>query len=199
MLVSEPDVAALEADVAELLGILEMFPTEGGVTPKKNEMAAGISRYAEQVERIGLAAGRAGFLGLQDVCLLFQEILLDSDLCQRNLGDVERERLEEWPILVIGHLGSPTDPEASEPLLDHLRSPVWSTPLPETEVEALREVLAHGVLAAEPETLPIPEPEPESELGVTIEPEPAELEFLETAELSLKLDELPPEINGATA
>ncbi|MDZ7621950.1 MAG: hypothetical protein U5O69_06010 [Candidatus Competibacteraceae bacterium] len=153
MLVSESDcdVAALEADVAELLGILEGLPSEGGRPDSGNQSAAGLSRYAEQVERIGLAASQAGFLGLQDVCLLFQEILLDPRFCQRSLGDAERERLEEWPILVIGYLGSPTDPEASEPLLDHLRSPTWNTPLPEVDIDALREVLAHGALEVEPE------------------------------------------------
>ncbi len=185
MLVSESvaDVAALEADVAELLGILETLPTEsGGAATGGDQVPAGIGRYAEQVGRIGLAAGQAGFLGLQDVCLLFQEVLLDPRFCQRRLGDAERERLEEWPIFVIGYLSSPTDPESSEPLLDHLRSPVWNTPLPEAEIGALREVLAHGaleieaesssVLALEPELQSRLELEPESELEPEPEPEP---------------------------
>ena len=194
MLVSESavDVAALEADVAELLGILETLPTEsGGTAVNVDEAAAGLDRYAEQVGRIGLAAGQAGFLGLQDVCLLFQEILLDRRSCQRRLGDAERERLEEWPIFVIGYLSSPTDPEASEPLLDHLRDPVWSTPLPEAEIGALREVLAHGPLAVEPDALPTlesepkwePEREPESAPERVAEFEPARSELLEFAQI----------------
>ncbi len=196
MLVSESavDVAALEAGVAELLGILETLPTESGgtaVNVNVDEVAAGLDRYAEQVGRIGLAAGQAGFLGLQDVCLLFQEILLDRRSCQRRLGDAERERLEEWPIFVIGYLSSPTDPEASEPLLDHLRDPVWSTPLPEAEIGALREVLAHGPLAVEPDALPAlesepkwePEREPESAPERVAEFEPARSELLESARI----------------
>lgn len=210
---SEADVAALEADVAELLGILETLPTEGG----GDEIAVGLSRYAEQVERIGLAAGQAGFLGLRDVCLLFRENLLDPDGCQRSLGDVERERLEEWPILVIGYLGAPTDPEASEPLLDHLRSPVWSAPLPEVELEALRGVLAHGALAIEPEegsssaaladgapaaalepTLPSESSESPPE---TLEPtvELLESTLLELPEFSLEPPELLPEAAESTS
>ena len=143
MLVSEEQVTALEAEVAEVLGILEGFDEEG--------VAEGIRRYAEQVGRIGLAAGNAGFMGLQDVCLLFQENLVDLGIRNQAVGDTERERLEEWPILVMGHLGDPTDPVARESLIDHLSSPVWKMPLAVEEAEVLRALLAGGTLAAEPE------------------------------------------------
>ncbi len=164
MLVSEEHVAALEAEVAEVLGILEMLDGD--------EVTEGIHRYAEQVGRIGLAAGSAGFLGLQDVCLLFQEKLADWGIHGRDLSGAERERLEEWPILAIGYLISPSDPQASEALLDHLRNPVWSTPLSEEEAGVLRDLLMPDALAAEqeessvtPETLAATEPEP-----ATVEP-----------------------------
>ncbi len=146
MLVSEEQVTALEAEVAEVLGILEGFDEEG--------VAEGIRRYAEQVGRIGLAAGNAGFMGLQDVCLLFQENLVDLGIRNRVLGDTERERLEEWPVLVMDHLGDPTDPGASEPLINHLSSPVWQMPLAAEEAEALRALLAGGTLVVEPEPSP---------------------------------------------
>ncbi len=137
MLVSEEQVAALEAEVAEVLGILEVFDEEG--------VTEGVRRYAEQVGRIGLAAGNAGFMGLQDVCLLFQENLADLGIRKRPLRDIERERLEEWPTLVIGYLASPEDLQASEGLLDHLQNPVWSTPLSAKEAEVLRGLLGPDV------------------------------------------------------
>ena len=144
MLVSEEQVAALEAEVAEVLGILEDFDAEG--------VTGGIRRYAEQVGRIGLAAGNAGFMGLQDVCLLFQENLADLGIRNRALGDTERERLEEWPTLVIGYLGSPEDLQASEALLDHLQNRVWSTPLSAKEAEVLRGLLGPDMPAIGPES-----------------------------------------------
>ena len=116
LLVSEESVAVLEAEVAEALGILEGLPAENDGTDQ-DEIAAVIRRYAGQVERIGLAAGEAGFSGLQDACLLFQENLTALNARGQGLSDTERERLEEWPILVIGYLMSPNDPEASEALL----------------------------------------------------------------------------------
>ena len=92
-------------------------------------------------------AGNTGFMGLRDVCLLFQEHLSNLDFRQQGMGDAVRERLEEWPILVIGYLGAPADPQASEPLIDHLCSPAWSTPLPETDAGVLRSMLMCGAQA----------------------------------------------------
>lgn len=147
MLVPEEDIAALEAEVAELLGILEMLPAVDDDGSDEEGIVAGIRRYADQVERVGLVAGNAGFLGLRDVCLLFQENLANSDFRQQGLGDVMRERLEEWPILAIGYLGDPSDLQSSESLIDHLRSPVWISPISAEESSALRDMLTCGALA----------------------------------------------------
>ncbi len=149
MLVSEQQVAALEAQVAELLGFLELLDGEG--------VAEGVRCYAEQVGHIGLAAGDAGLAGLQEVCRLFHSRLADLDIGDHGLSDGERERLEEWPILVIGCLGDPTDPGASEPLIDHLSSPVWNAPLAMEQAEALRALLTGRALAVEPEPAPLME------------------------------------------
>jgi hypothetical protein len=157
MLVSEEQVAALEAEVAGLLGILEVLDEDGA--------AEGIHRYAEQVERIGSMVGNAGFIGLRDVCLLLQEQLSNLDLRQQDMGDAVRERLEEWPILVIGYLSAPTDLQASESLIDHLRSPVWSVALSETEAAVLHSMLMYGAQTA----LDTVEPADEEWAGVAIE------------------------------
>jgi len=146
MLVPEEDIAALEAQVAELLGILEVLPMVGSDDFNEDAISASIRCYADQVERVGLMASNIGFPGLRDVCLLFQENLINVDLRQLCLSDVVRERLEEWPILVIGYLADPTEPQASEPLIEHLRSPVWSIPLTEEQAGSLRNVIAGGVL-----------------------------------------------------
>ena len=149
MQVSEESIAALEAEVAEALGILESLPAEND-NADQEQVRAVIRRYIGQVERIGLAASDAGLLGLQDTCLLFQENLTALDANARNLSDAERERLEEWPTLVIGYLMAPDDPQASEALLDHLQSPVWSMPLAGAEADVLRDLLTP--------TLPLPLP-----------------------------------------
>lgn len=161
MLVSEEQVAALEAQVAELLGILELLDEDGA--------AEGVRRYAEQVGCIGLAAGNAGFLGLREVCRLFHEHLADLGSRGRDLIDAERERLEEWPILVIGYLGDPTDPAASEPLIDHLSSPVWSTPVAAEQAGALCASLAGGTLVAEPQPSPPAETVAEKQADIAME------------------------------
>jgi chemosensory pili system protein ChpA (sensor histidine kinase/response regulator) len=171
MQVSEESIAALEAEVAQALGILESLPAEND-SADQEQVRAVIRRYIGQVERISLAASEAGLLGLQDTCLLFQENLTALDANARNLSDAERERLEEWPTLVIGYLMAPDDPQASEALLDHLQSPVWSMPLAVTEADVLRDLLTPTALATEqgelvetpqpaiaPDALPLPSTE----------------------------------------
>ena len=67
MVFSEEQAAALEAEVAAVLDILEALAGDGDSPAGE---AAALARYASQVERIALAAGAADLLGLQDVCLL---------------------------------------------------------------------------------------------------------------------------------
>lgn len=148
MLVSEESVAVLEAEVAEALSILEELPAENDKADQE-KIGLVIRRYVAQVERISSTAGEAGFSGLQDTCLLFQENLTALETRGQGLSDAERERLEEWPVLVIGYLMSPNDPQASEALLDHLQSVVWNTPLSAAEAHVLRDLLAPAELLAE--------------------------------------------------
>ena len=182
MLVSEESVAVLEAEVAEALGILEGLPAENGEADQEG-IAAVIRRYAEQVERIGLAAGEAGFSGLQDTCLLFQENLTALSARGQGLGDTERERLEEWPTLVIGYLMSPNDSQARDALLDHLQDPVWSAPLPAAEANVLRDLLIPAELGpSQEESDETPEASAESTepVAVMMEETVAELPQAET-------------------
>ncbi|MDG4596077.1 MAG: response regulator [Candidatus Contendobacter sp.] len=161
MLISEEQVAALEAQVAELLGLLELLDEEG--------VAEGVRRYAEQVGYISGTADNAGLPGLRETCRLFQDHLADLSGGGRDLSDAERERLEEWPILVIGYLGDPADPAVSEPLVDHLSSPIWSAPLTTEQARALRALLAGETLATESEPAPLAEIGAGKPVGATVE------------------------------
>lgn len=179
MLVSEESVAVLEAEVAEALGILEGLPAENDGADQ-DEIATVIRRYAEQVERIGSAAGEAGFSGLRDTCLLFQENLTALNVRGQGLSDTERERLEEWPILVIGYLMSPDDSQASDALLDHLQNPVWSAPLPATEAHVLRDLLIPAELgSSQEESDEMPETPAELTEPVTVITEETVAELLQ--------------------
>ncbi|MEZ5578507.1 MAG: hypothetical protein R3F40_03170 [Candidatus Competibacteraceae bacterium] len=181
MLVSEESVAVLEAEVAEALGILEGLPAENDGADQ-DEIATVIRRYAEQVERIGSAAGEAGFSGLRDTCLLFQENLTALNVRGQGLSDTERERLEEWPILVIGYLMSPDDSQASDALLDHLQNPVWSAPLPATEAHVLRDLLIPAELgSSQEESDEMPETPAELTEPVTVITEETVAELLQAA------------------
>ena len=81
----------------------------------------------------------------------FQDGLKNSTLSDRGLNDAERERLEEWPTLVMGYLMSPSDPQAGEALLDHLQSPLWKIYLPANEAKVLHGLLMRDVPVIEAE------------------------------------------------
>lgn len=161
MSISEDQLAALEADVAELLGILEQLDSEGG--------AGGARRYASQVGRISSTAGALGFTGLRDICLLFQQGLTHSGLVDHGLSDAGRELLEEWPALVMGYLTSPSDAQSGEALIDHLQNPIWKTYLPANEAKVLHGLLMRDLPVIEPE---IPAFEPSEPAAIILDEKP---------------------------
>jgi chemotaxis protein histidine kinase CheA len=179
MPVSEEDIAALEAEVAALLGILEMLSEAGSDGSSVEALEAAIYCYADQVEQIGAAVGNAGFLGLRDVCLLFREHLIHPDFNAQGLSDDARQLLEEWPILVMGYFADPTDAQMGEPLLEHLCSPVWKIPVSAEDAGFLREMLTCGALEPDADD----EADREEPAVIAKKTDDSTLEIIEAAEL----------------
>jgi chemosensory pili system protein ChpA (sensor histidine kinase/response regulator) len=142
MVVLEEKFTALETAVAEVVNILFEILAEESPDDEVAALPAKLDRYARQVERIGMAAEAAGFMGLRDLCILFQEKLGELGAQERVLLDDERLLLEEWPTLVVGYLESPDDPATRDGLLQHLSNPVWSTPLAPEDAELMKELFA---------------------------------------------------------
>jgi len=194
MAVLEEKFTALETEVAEVVNILfELLSEEDPVTEAVS-LDGQLTRYAQQVERIGLAAEAAGFMALRDLCILFQERLVELGEGVQGLALSEDARLvlEEWPTLVVGYLESPHDPESGEALIQHLQNPAWITPLAEEDAELMKAMLAmqadEGV-ADGFETEPSQD-EPTPVISVTqSEPEPR----TDTVETTLFTDEQAPE------
>ena len=97
------NVEVLIAKVAELIDILlEAFPLDVGSDIDNERAMLGLERYAQQVEEIAVASEACEFLGLYNVCMLYQELLHQLTRSGEWPGEPARIALEEWPTLVMG-------------------------------------------------------------------------------------------------
>ncbi|MEZ5582098.1 MAG: Hpt domain-containing protein [Candidatus Competibacteraceae bacterium] len=143
MAVLEENFTALETEVAEVVNILFELLSEEDPSNEAASLDGQIERYAQQVERIGLAAETAGFMALRELCVLLQEKLVElAESAQgRALSEDERLVLEEWPTLVVGYLESPQDDYNGEALIQHLQNPAWVNPLAAEDAELIKAML----------------------------------------------------------
>ncbi|MEE4380099.1 MAG: hypothetical protein V2J55_21640, partial [Candidatus Competibacteraceae bacterium] len=195
MAVLEEKFTALETEVAEVVNILFELLSEEDPATETVSLDGQLDRYAQQVERIGLAAEAAGFMALRDLSILLQEKLVElGETAQgRALSEDERLVLEEWPTLVVGYLESPQDPYSGEALIQHLQNPAWVTPLAEEDAELMKAMLAmqadeSAADASEAELFQEDKPTPTTD-DTQSEPEPS----TDTAESITITDEQEPE------
>ncbi len=142
MVTADDTHAALEIKVAELVDtLMEIFADED---VDAETIAQSLTPYADQVADIGATAAAVNLIGLHDVCMYYQELLTELGQSGQTIDEEQQVALEEWPMLVMSYLESPTDMTASTPLIEHLQNPVWITPLPEDDAELLQLSFALG-------------------------------------------------------
>jgi chemotaxis protein histidine kinase CheA len=125
--------------LAEVQGVLDLTSeTLEGCTPQSTSES--LARYADLVGRLRELTGADEYMGLQDVCVLYQECLIRLDQRGTGLTQKEREQLYSWPALVRGYLESPTS-EAAGALVTHLEGISSGTPLSQEDAETLRMLL----------------------------------------------------------
>jgi chemosensory pili system protein ChpA (sensor histidine kinase/response regulator) len=95
--------------------------------------------YAALAGRIAEAAAEAGYAGLPDICLLFQDRLLG--LAGAPLSDLQCASLKAWPELVRTYLEAPGHAYASAALVEHLRDPIWDLTLSDGDVAMFKAML----------------------------------------------------------
>jgi chemosensory pili system protein ChpA (sensor histidine kinase/response regulator) len=136
-------LALLETQIAELINILlESFAVDGADRDDVATVASGLPRYAQQVACIAATAEAGEYIGLQNVCTLYQEAI--AQLVGRNdaLGEAVRLDLETWPTLVMAYLETPTDPDTGAALVQHLLHPTWPLSCTAEDAEMLQALLA---------------------------------------------------------
>lgn len=124
----------------EMHGALQLMEEtlRGGTEGNGSEW---LTRCAALIGRLGELAGEAEYLGLHDVCTLYQESLIRVSERGTDLTQEEREQLASWPTLVGHYLESPAAPHPAGALVTHLEALNWGTPLSQDDASMLRALL----------------------------------------------------------
>ncbi len=161
-----------------------------------------LESYSTHLQDILDASEQAGLTGLQRVCTFINDNLIALSAEPPPKRQAVHEQLEQWPMLVLNYLTSPT--ESITPLVELLRNPQWLTPLSETQANELAATLRLGSVLStsiEPENVA----ETATEISITeeeaeeVESEP--IDAPEEGQISLgnseMLEMLRGEIEGA--
>ncbi len=143
--------AGLVTQVAELLNIL-LETSAADDIGEVESIVQELGRYIQQLENIATAAEAIGYIGLCNVCMLYQESLVQLACHSEALSEGQRLLLEAWPTLVMAHLEAPADADISVDLVEHLQNPAWAAPLSDIDAELLKELLiGQATAASEPD------------------------------------------------
>ncbi|MEK7992032.1 MAG: response regulator [Thiotrichaceae bacterium] len=132
----------MESTKEELGEKLDQFTRLESSDPLFKEVA---ENYAEQVQRLNMAAEMMGLDGIQTVANLVTDNVnawAKTDLATRQKA---KKPLSEWPDLVLAYLNSPMDSVIS--MLNHFRESFWIKPLPDSEAHGLLNQLTAGTTA----------------------------------------------------
>lgn len=125
-------------DAQEILAALE----ELLATDARRDAVKSFARYAALVERLGVLAGQSeDCIGLQDVCMLYQECLIQFETRGTDLNHNEYEQLASWPGLVRSYLKLPAAPGSAAALVEHLEASRSGAPLSQEDAEMLKMLL----------------------------------------------------------
>ena len=130
------NITRIESEITELVtDLYEAFSSEPGI---ENKESNALDRYIKRVARIGLCAGKGGLVSLQDVCVVYKQILGNLREQNNELSTHVRERLELWPMLAMALLTSPIDDELYTNIVEFFEDPIWPQSFSNDDVAYLR-------------------------------------------------------------
>ncbi len=173
----------LLTQVAELTNILmDTFASDAIGDSDMETVTAGLERYVQQVEQIAATAGAGEWMGLFNICVLYQAALVPLVGNPDALSEPLLMLLESWPTLVMSYLENPGSPDASEALIECLQDPSWIAPLQADEADMLK-----GILAEQTAGTPIPMQSEDSE-DTTLSDNLFETDLTEEVEQTIEHD-----------
>ena len=137
MATSADNISKIESEITELVSDLYEALSSSPSDEELKETHA-LDRYIKRVSRIGLCAGREDLVALQDVCVIYRQILNNLRESQTELSGHIRDRLEEWPTQAMGLLTVPVDDNLYEVIVDFFEDPIWPQALTTEDKAFLR-------------------------------------------------------------
>ena len=131
------NISKIESEITELVSDLYEALSSSPSDEELKETHA-LDRYIKRVSRIGLCAGREDLVALQDVCVIYRQILNNLRESHTELTDHIRDRMEEWPTQAMGLLTVPVDDDLYEIIVDFFEDPVWPQTLTTEDKAFLR-------------------------------------------------------------
>ncbi len=115
-------------------------------------VADAVAQYADEIERIGTAAGSIGLFAL---CRYLAELRrLFGERATTRVGPQQYEVLEFLPRALTAYLAAPDDASAAEGLVDILRSGVWAAPMSRLSAAQLTQGLCRVRVSHESASVP---------------------------------------------
>lgn len=113
---------ALNTLSAELIGAFMDADPEAYTRDDAQQL---LKNYIRHVARCGLAAGRSGFIELQDYCVQFQAIL--KGLLEQPAGVISEYQgvLEQWPLLLMSYMNAAQPQEFAAQIEDLITHTAW--------------------------------------------------------------------------
>jgi chemosensory pili system protein ChpA (sensor histidine kinase/response regulator) len=164
----------LESSKGEMADMLEKFASTPNSDPSFAELA---ENYSEMMGRLVLVAEMVGLVGLQEVCQIVVENIIQLSAAEQDARQKAKPRLEAFPDLVLAYLDAPSANVIN--LLNHLREREWPSPLPDEKAHELLNALSQSAAVEEEEPEPERDTTAKSEDVFVQVPEDANQELLE--------------------
>jgi len=136
-----------------------------------------IEAYTEYVQSLWDAGELTGLAGLQEVCLLMNDNIIQLAQLTPQQRQAVKPLFEVWPQWLLNYLQAPR--ATIDPLINYLQEEHWPTPLAAHQVDLLQ---AHLAPVAAESLTPTPEPELTPLAIETVEQAPTASEETESAE-----------------
>jgi len=144
------ETGIIELIVGQIIDLNDELATTANqiITAEGEDLLLSVSSYTEYVQSIWDICEMANLIGLQDICTLINNNLMELCGQSTEIRSNYRELLLAWPELVITYLQTPN--QGIEALLSHLQQ--WPTP-PEDVAKLKQHLIPTTIELAAPDVL----------------------------------------------